>query len=241
MAVPAELTAQKAQLEGTKQSLNALQKYSQGVNLLCNQSSVGIAPIIGIDYKVGRFNFAAKYEFKTQIHMENESTVNEASEIPAVNKFRDAEKIDEDSPAQLALGAMWNITDAVRLNLGYHHFYDKDVNWYNNTQDLLDGGTNEYLGGVEWDITDKLTASAGLQLTRYQLTDEYMNDMSFVVNSYSFGFGFNYKASDKVTLKAGYFQTNYEHYDRVTSTEPLVSDSFTRTNRVLGIGCELSL
>jgi long-subunit fatty acid transport protein len=246
--VPAELTATKAKLEasstalqGTSNTLNSLQKYSEGVNLLCNQSSVGIAPIIGIDYKFGRFNLAAKYEFKTQIHMKNESTVNEASEIPAVNKFRDAEKIDEDSPAQLALGAMWNISDDVRLKLGYHHFYDKNVNWYNNTQDLLDGGTNEYLGGAEWDITDRLTASAGLQLTRYQLTDEYMNDMSFVVNSYSFGFGFNYKASDKVTLKAGYFQTNYEHYDRVTSTEPLVSDSFTRTNRVLGIGCELSL
>ena len=238
--VPAELTAQKAQLEGTKQSLNALQKYSQGVNLLCNQSSVGIAPVIGIDYKVGRFNFAAKYEFKTQIHMKNESTVNEASEIPAVNKFRDAEKIDEDSPAQLAVGAMWNITDDVRLNLGYHHFYDKNVHWYNNTQDLLDGGTNEYLAGAEWDITDKLTVSGGTQFTRYQLTDAYMNDMSFVVNSYSFGFCFNYKASDAVTLKAAYFQTNYENYDRVTSKDPLVSDSFTRTNRVLGIGCELS-
>ena len=238
--VPAELTAQKAQLEGTKQSLNALQKYSQGVNLLCNQSSVGVAPIIGIDYRVGRFNFAAKYEFKTEIRMKNESTVNEASEIPAVNKFRDAEKIDEDSPAQLAVGAMWNITDDVRLNLGYHHFYDKNVHWYNNTQDLLDGGTNEYLAGAEWDITDKLTVSGGTQFTRYQLTDAYMNDMSFVVNSYSFGFGFNYKASDVVTLKAAYFQTNYEDYDRVTSKDPLVSDSFTRTNRVLGIGCELS-
>ena len=67
-----------------------------------------------------------------------------------------------------------------------------------------------------------------------------MNDMSFVVNSYSFGFGFNYKAADNITLKAGYFQTNYEHYDRVTSKEPLISDSFTRTNRVLGIGCEFS-
>ena len=115
--VPAELTTKLAQLEGTKQSLNALQKYSQGVNLLCNQSSLGVAPVIGIDYKVGRFNFAAKYEFKTQIHMLNESTVNEASEIPAVNKFRDGEKIDEDSPAQLALGAMWNISDKLRLRI----------------------------------------------------------------------------------------------------------------------------
>ncbi len=246
--VPAELTATKAQLEGTavqlqgtSQSLNQLQKYTQGVNLLCNQSSLGIAPVIGIDYRFGRFNVAAKYEFKTQIRMQNESTVNEASEIAAVNKFRDGEKVDEDSPAQLAVGAMWSITDAVRLNLGYHHFFDKKANWYNNTQDLLGGDTNEYLAGAEWDITDKLTVSAGIQLTRYQLTDEYMNDMSFVVNSSSVGFGFNYKASNVVTLKAGYFQTNYENYDRVTSKEPLISDSFTRTNRVLGIGCELTL
>ena len=237
--VPDALIQQKAQLEGTKQSLNALQKYSQGVNLLCNQSSVGIAPVIGVDYRIGKFNFAAKYEFKTQIHMKNESTVNEASEIPAVNKFRDGEKIDEDSPAQLAVGAMWNITDDVRLNLGYHHFFDTNVNWYNNTQDLLDGGTNEYLGGIEWDINDKLTISGGLQLTRYQLTDEYMNDMSFVVNSYSFGLGFNYKAADNITLKAGYFQTNYDHYKRTDYPQVGVSDDFTRTNRVLGIGCDL--
>ena len=175
------------------------------------------------------------------MRMTNESTVNEASEIPAVNKFRDAEKIDEDSPAQLAVGAQWSPLDNVRVNLGYHHFFDKDVSWYNNTQALLNGGTNEYLAGAEWDITDKLTISGGVQFTRYQLTDEYMNDMSFVVNSHSIGFGFNYKATDQITLKAGYFQTNYEHYDRVTSKEPLVSDSFTRTNRVLGIGCEVNL
>ena len=230
-----------ATLQGTSQSLNALQKYSQGVNLLCNQSSVGIAPIIGIDYKFGRFNIAAKYEAKTQIRMLNESTVNEASEIAAVNKFRDGEKIDEDSPAQLAIGAMWSPVDEVRLNLGYHHFYDTKARWYGNTQNLLDGGTNEYLGGVEWDVTDRLTISGGGQFTRYQLTDAYMNDMSYVVNSSSIGFGFNYKATDQITLKAAYFQTNYGDYDRTDYPTAGVSDSFTRTNRVLGIGCELNL
>ena len=44
-----------------------------------------------------------------------------------------------------------------------------------------------------------------------------------------------------MTLKGGYFQTNYDTYDRVTSAEPLISDSFTRTNRVLGLGCDISL
>ena len=240
VATKAYLEGSLATLQGTNESLNSLQKYSEGVNLLCNQWSVGIAPVIGVDWRVGQFNFAAKYEFKTQIRMENESTVNKASEIPAVNKFRDGEKVNEDMPAQLAVGAMWNITDAVRLNLGYHHFFDKNARWYNDSQELLDGGTNEYLAGAEWDVTKKLTISTGGQITRYQLTDAYMNDMSFVVNSFSFGLGFNYKVSDVVSLKAAYFQTNYDDYKRVTSTEPLVSDTFTRTNRVLGIGCELN-
>lgn len=240
-SAPAELVAQQAQLKGTKASLNALQKYSQGVNLLCNQSSVGIAPVVGVDYKMGKFNFAAKYEFKTEIHMKNESTVNQASEIAAVNKFRDAEEIPEDQPAQLALGAMWSPLDEVRLNAGWHHYFDKSTTWYNNSQDLLDHDTNEFLLGAEWDVNDRVTISLGGQLTRYGLTDQYMNDMSFVVNSYSIGFGTNFKATDNVTLKAGYFQTNYTNYDRVSQQNPLIKDSFTRTNYVLGLGCEVTL
>ena len=237
----AQLEQSSQTLQGTNTSLNQLQKYSQGVNLLCNQSSVGIAPIVGIDYKTGRLNFAAKYEFKTQIRMKNESTVNEASEIPAINKFRDGEEVNEDAPAQLAIGAQYTPIDDVRLNVGYHHFFDKDASWYNNSQDLLDHDTNEYLAGIEWDVNNRLTISAGGQITRYGLTDAYMNDMSFVVNSYSLGLGFNYKATDKIILKAGYFQTNYSNYDRVTSKEPFVSDRFTRSSRVLGLGCEVNL
>lgn len=234
------LTNGLATLQGGQSELTSLAKYSQGVNLLCNQSSVGIAPVIGIDYKVGRFNFAAKYEFKTQIRMKNESTVNEASEIATVNKFRDGEKVNEDVPALLTVGAQWSPIDEVRVNVGYHHFFDKAANWYNNTQDLLDHDTNEYLAGAEWDINNKLTISAGGQLTRYGLTDAYMSDISFVVNSYSLGFGFEYKVSDHVKLSASYFQTNYSKYNRVISEEPRVSDTFTRTNQVLGVGCELT-
>ena len=233
--------AQLAQLEGSRQSMAPLQKYNEGVNLQCDQTGLGFAPVVGIDYKVGAFNFAAKYEFKTQMKMKNKSTVNEASEIPAVNKFRDGEKVGEDAPALLAVGAQWSFVDNARLNLGYHHFFDKDVSWYGNTQDLLDHDTNEFLAGVEWDINDRLTASIGGQLTRYGLSDQYMSDMSFVVDSYSFGFGANYKVSDKVTLKAAYFQTNYEDYDRKDYPVAGVSDSFTRTNRVLGIGCDINL
>ena len=218
-----------------------LQKYSEGVNLLCNQDGVGFAPIVGVDYKIGKFNFAAKYEFRTQIRMKNESTVNEASAIDAVNKYRDGENVNEDMPALLAVGVQYSPIDVVRINAGYHHYFDKDASWYNNSQELLKHNTNEYLLGAEWDTTENLTFSAGGQLTRYGMSDEYISDMSFVVNSYSIGFGFNYKLSNKVAIKAAYFQTYYGDYDRTNATSPQIKDSFTRTNRVFGVGCELSL
>lgn len=237
--VPAELIAKQAQLESTKGSLTQLQKYAQGVNLLCNQDGIGIAPVIGVDWRYKNFNFAAKYEFKTQIRMKNESTVNEASEIEAVNKFKDGEKVNEDAPALLTVGAQWKPVDIVSLNIGWHHYFDKNASWYNNAQDLLKHDTNEFLAGVEWDVTNKLNVSCGGQLTRYGLSDEYMNDISFVVNSYSIGLGCSYKVKDNVTLSAAYFQTIYSNYDKTVNEGIPYQDTFTRTNRVLGIGCQL--
>ena len=224
---------------GYGEQVAPLQKYAEGVNLLCNQDGIGFAPIVGVDYKTGRFNFAAKYEFRTQIRMKNESTVNEASEIEAVNKFRDGEKVNEDMPALLTVGVQYSPIDAVRINAGWHHYFDKDASWYNHSQDLLSHNTNEFLLGAEWDTTEKLTFSAGGQLTRYGMTDEYISDMSFVVNSYSIGFGFNYQLSKRVAVKAAYFQTYYGDYDRTNADNPQIKDSFTRTNRVFGVGCQL--
>lgn len=239
LPVPDELNQTLATLESTQSSLEQLSPYRNGVNLMADQTGWGIAPVIGVDYKTGAFNFAAKYEFKTRMRMKNKSTVKEASVIEAVNKYRDGSSVEEDSPALLTLGAEWSITPTVRVSAGYHHFFDTDAHWYQHSEKLLDGGTNEYLCGVEWDVIKRLQLSGGLQFTRYQLTDDYMNDMSFVVNSYTFGFGFGYKVTDKVNVNLAYFQTNYTDYDRVTSGSPRVSDSFTRTNRVLGLGVDL--
>ena len=65
--VPAELSAQQqalvaqqAQLEGTRKELGTLQKYAEGVNLLSNQDGLGIAPVIGIDWKL---NMSSRHRF----------------------------------------------------------------------------------------------------------------------------------------------------------------------------------
>ena len=65
---------------------------------------------------------------------------------------------------------------------------------------------------MEVDITKKWTASAGFQITNYGNTDEFINDISFVVNSWSFGLGAKYQVSDRLAVQAAFFQTNYDKY-----------------------------
>ena len=151
-------TAALAQLE-------TLQKYSQGVNLMSNQTGFGIAPVLGIDWKTDRVNIAAKYEFNTQMKMRNNSTLEKATEIESLNKFQDGTEVDEDAPALLTIGAQWTALPGVNINIGYHHYFDKSAHWYKHEEKKLGGGTNEYLAGVEWDITDRINVSAGTQIT----------------------------------------------------------------------------
>ena len=224
--------------------LQTLEIYREGVNLMSDQSGFGIAPIMGIDYKVGNFNFAAKYEFKTRIRMKNSSTVKEAHAIDAVNKYRDGSSVPEDQPALWTAGVQWSITPSVRIGAGCHLFFDKSAHWYNHEEKKLDKNTWEFNGGAEWDITDKLQVSGGFQKTNYGLSDEYMNDMSFVVSSYTYGFGVGYKISDKVKVNLAYFQTNYDTYKQDVKPTPANStthNDYTRTNRVFGVGVDLTL
>ena len=242
MPVPSELTAQLADLQqkrgalqGAEQSIDMLEPYRDGINLMCDQTAWGVAPIIGIDYKTGNLNLAAKYEFKTRMRMKNKSTVKATSLIPAVNKFKDGEKVAEDSPALLTIGAQYCILPSLRVMAGWHHYFDVDTKQY--TKDML-GDSNEYLFGAEYDICKKLEVSAGMQRTEYDLKDAVMNDISFNVSSYSVGFGFGYKVNEKVKINAAYFQTFYDDYNK-TKDAAGVTNSFTRTNRVIGVGVDL--
>jgi long-subunit fatty acid transport protein len=183
--------------------------------------------------------------------MKNESTVDKVYAIDAVNTYLDDSEIREDQPSLLAFGVQYSPVDKVRINAGYHHFYDKNAKKtyyvnsvrYDNKNSQLKKGTDEYLGGVEVDVAKKWTASAGFQITRYGNTDEYINDISFVVNSWSFGLGAKYQVSDKVAVQAAFFQTNYDKYTTqavmIEDPKGMMQNTFGRTNRVIAIGANL--
>ncbi len=276
--------AAKAKDAYTKAVLyQALGTATEDVTLNCDQWGLGFAPILGVDYKVGNFNFAAKYEFKTRMRLHNKSANSASAEnIAVLAKYKDGQKVEDDSPALLTVGAQWEIIPSLRVSAGWHHFFDKAGHMYEHHEQKLGGDTNEYLAGVEYDINKAIQASCGFQKTCYDFTDDYMEDISFNVSSWTFGVGVGIKLKENMKLNLAYFQTNYGDYTTATTNDfnnqsavaagiiaPVVaklteseemgamaaqaaktalvnsgslagSNSFTRTNRVLGIGFDIS-
>lgn len=187
-----------------------------GIQLNCDQDGYGIAPIIGVDYKLDdKFNFAAKYEFKTRMRLENRATNSDLVKyIPQLNRFADGVVDADDSPALLTVGAQYSVMPNVRLSAGWHHYFDKDGHQHDDMQQKLGGDTNEYLFGAEWDAHKNVTVSAGVQRTQYDFTDDYMDDVSFNASSTSIGFGAKIKVAKNLNVNVAYFHTFYDTYER---------------------------
>lgn len=233
----------KQALPGVRQAAATtfvLSQATQDIELNCDQTGWGVAPILGVDYKCGKVNLAAKYEFKTRMRLKNKSANSLSAEgIDMLDKFADGRRVAEDSPALLAVGVQWDALSQLRVMAGWHHYFDVDTEQY--TKDML-SDTNEYLFGVEYDINDRIQVSAGGQRTKYEFNDAGMNDISYNVDSYSFGLGVGIKVMRNIKVNAAYFQTLYDDYDMTSGVAPaVVTNSFTRTNRVFGLGVDMTL
>ena len=262
--------------------LDPTKSNAADIEMNCDQSGIGFTPILGIDYKTGRWNFGVKYEFKTRIRLKTES-VNRTPSIgnlpdnlinmgipaaivgsetvsgallslktqfdsklnQALGEFEDGQKIADDLPAILTVGVSYNPIDPLRVNAGFHYFFDKQASQYNHKEDLLKHGTAEYNAGVEYDACKLVTVSAGWQSTNYGLTKEYMDDKSFVTSSNSVGVGVALHLSKKTTLNAAYFHTFYKHFNASEdvqlnqNTTIQYNSDFTRNNNVFGIGLDI--
>lgn len=234
--------------EALEQAGVAEYKYrveGQDISLNTDQTGFGITPIIGADWKINeQWNVAFKYEFKTRLRLENESEMSDAAKTQieqdpssVLGQFKDGSKIAADIPAFFTAGVQYSPISALRLQAGYHWYGDKSATQYGNKQDNIDGNTWEITAGVEYDLCKLITLSAGWQTTNYDLADAYMNDLSFVTNSQSWGAGLRVNVSEHWGIDLGFMQTKYE--DREVKTPTAAGekiDVYSRTNRVFGIG-----
>lgn len=207
----------------------------------CDQSGWGITPIIGLDAKVGKWNFAAKYELITNLNIENKTKTLKAPEEakPLLKPYADGEQTPHDIPAFLSVAASYSILPTLRASVEYHFFDDKHAGMLNDRQKTLNHGTHEYLAGVEWDINKYLTVSGGFQKTNYGLSDSFQTDTSFYCDSYSLGFGARVNLNKSWSIDAAYFWTNYSDYEKKSTSyngsQMPGSDLYSRTNKVFGV------
>lgn len=290
------------------QVLDPSKENSANIELSCDQSGIGFTPMLAVDYKTGRWNFSAKYEFKTRMRLKNKS-VNQLPSIgnlddnlknqmnklftakfmqaglpqeqavikaeltstevlanqtvvattaalkqqfdtkinEAIGEYADGKKIAGDIPSLLTVGVGYSPIDELRINVGFHWFDDYNATSYNNRNKLLKKrGTLEFNAGVEYDVTKKITVSTGWQNTNYGLTDEYMDDKSFVVGSNSVGLGGVYHITKKLDFSVAYFHTFYDHVktSETVTLAPGVSNTYntdyTRNNSAFAAGVNIT-
>lgn len=208
---PAAANAMHANIDESGYKLSDM---TENIGLNCNQAGWGITPIIGVDWKINEhWNLAAKFEFKTRLRLHNES-FNENTEGHGLDKYNNGTNISEDIPSILTVGAMYSPFKCLRINGGFHYYWDKQATKYGDENKLLNGGTWEITAGAEWDFIKNWTVSAGWQTTHYPNTDAYMRDISFTTNSNTFGFGLKWQINPVVAVEAAYFQTVYNTYER---------------------------
>ncbi len=226
------------------QRLLAYASAAADKSLNVDQSGWGLTPILGVNYRLGDLHLAAKYEFRTSLHIENKTKEN----TTGLAAFENGVNTPHDIPAMLSLGATYHALDILRLSVGYHHFYDRQAGMASDRQRFITHGTEEVLAGIEVDVTSRLLLSAGGQLTNYGLSNDFQQDLSFSCDSFSLGVGGAYKFSSKLKLNLAYFYTKYSDYTKASASYVPSSgrtipgqDVYMRTNHVLGLGLDIAL
>jgi len=237
-----KLMAAGMTLEQAQQA--ALQKSQQlndaKLKLDCDQTGWGLTPIIGIDAKFGKLNLAAKYEFKANMNIENDTHDITAPDAAAdfMAPYQNGVNTPSDLPAMLSLAASYEILPSLRASVEYHFFDDKNAGMADGKQKTLKHGTHEYLAGVEWDINKLFTVSGGYQKTDYGLSDAFQSDTSFSCDSYSVGFGDRINFTEALSLDVAYFWTTYSDYTKENVRglgASIDKDVYSRTNKVFGV------
>lgn len=238
---------------------------SADIELNCDQSGIGFTPIIGIDYKTGRWNFSAKYEFKTRLRMKN-SAVNSFPSIGVIEqngqlsgnlvnnlKGRMQAVLKKQLMQQGMPEAMAQTTAATKAEnvMANPRVQGTMAMLKQKFDEGIQGATGEFADGksIPADLPGILALGAGykpadgLQLTAgfhyyfdKQATAYNHKEKKLTRGSFEYSFGAEYEATKAVTVSAGYQRTNYG-----LTTSYMDDKSFVANSNSIGGGVQVKL
>lgn len=178
-------------------------------SLDCEQKAFGVTPILGIDFKMGQWNIAAKYEFRTKLNLKNSSN-NSVNVDALMSEYSDGAYVRSDIPALFTVGVEYSPIECLRISGGFHHYHDKAAK---GIKEYADKNTIEGLFGIEWDANKIVTFSAGMQRTKYGLNEEKIKDTNFNLSSWCLGVGAQFNCTKFMKLNVGYFHSFYNEQE----------------------------
>ena len=244
----------QGQIDNANRQIAYLNQMAAGVDVQTadqkaevTQTGNGFTPIIGLNISGDKFNIGMKYEFKTSLTLVNDTKLDfatawDASGNVTSSMFPDEAEINADMPAMFSIGAKYEVIDGLSLQAGFHTYFDSQVEWENVVD--IDGNSTEYAFGAEYNVTDEILVSAGWLMTRTSARESYHNDLSYSLNTNTFGAGGAYKINDMFTVELGGFYTLYEDQVNTKYNELVPSfyeETYKKTAWGVGVGVQIHL
>lgn len=227
------------------------------------QTGWGFTTIIGFNYSPTEdLNIGVKYETATKIELVNAVNDGKAGLIgltstgAPVYMFPDGAKTRGDLPALLTVGVDYRIFSKLSASLGFHYYWDKTANYgkkYNGmtvpNDRLIDKNNWELMFGLEYDVTDFLALSAGYMRNQTGVAPEYQTDLSYSLNTNTFGGGAKFAINPKLALNIGFAYARYDEGEKdyfrfiggdTSGTYMTVTESYEKDALIIGLGLDYS-
>lgn len=217
---------------------------SANIELNCDQNGKGFTPYIGINFKTGRFNFAAKYEFKTRLRMKNKSvnlapSIGNLPEVLAVDYGVEllnpklAEKYAGTPYESVVANAQQTLKGKMEA---FGQTFDKGlkeaIGEYEDGTKVANDIPAYLALGAGMKATDKLTVNVGFHYFFDKQATGYNNHNKLLKRgTIEYNAGVEYDANKLLTLSAGWQSTNYG------TTDAYMDDkSFVVSSNSIGMG-----
>lgn len=239
--------------------LDPTKKEAANIELSCDQSGIGFTPIIGVDFKTGKWNFSAKYEFKTRMRLKNKSVnlVPSIGNLPAnlssqMTQILTAQFTHAGMPAEQAAAKAEAAATAVLANqtvqqtmLGLKKQFDTELD--EAIGEYADGkkiaaDIPAYLSvGVGYSPIDPLRINVGFHFFDDKNAKAYNNRQEKLDHgTLEYNAGVEYDINKKFTVSAGWQSTNYglPEEEATTSKDKRFMDdkSFVTSSNSVGLG-----
>ena len=209
--------------------LDPTKEDAANIELSCDQTGIGITPFIGVDYKVGRWNFSAKYEFKTRLRLKNKSV----NHLPSIGNLGDNLRnsyIANNVPEQVADAVIGNrvVQGAMgQLKQQFDAKMDEALGEFEDGKKVA-GDIPAYLAvGVGFNPIDPLRINVGFHwFDDYNATShDNRNKLLKKSGTLEYNAGVEYDINKKITVSTGWQSTNYGLTDKYMDDKSFVVSS----------------